>query len=115
MIIFSQTITHPFYLKQFASAKAKEIAAKNIGSKSSLVDISSTLNMALGADGNGMKDERSDMAGTLMTIFRRYKSRSNNKKSSNFRDVERVLGSVEVRYTFHVLLTLRICFILPFF
>lgn len=84
---------------QFAAARAREIAAKKkqnnilIGTKNGLVDITSALSTALGGNGVGMKDERSDMKGTLMAIFRKLKSRI---KMSKTRDVERVLDAVEV-------------------
>jgi len=84
---------------QFAAARAREIAAKKkqnnklIGTQNGLVDITSALSTALGGNGVGMKDERSDMKGTLMAIFRKLKSRI---KMSKTRDVERVLDAVEV-------------------
>jgi chromosome transmission fidelity protein 18 len=91
------------YTLQFAAAKARESAgfkrhhAKLSGSQSKLVDISSSLRTALGENGNGLKDDRGDMSGTLMTIFRKLKSRAVSNSSASRRDVERVLGSVEVR------------------
>jgi len=94
------------YTLQFAAAKARETAGNKkqnghaFGTQSRLVDISSALSTALGANGNGLKDERSDMAGTLMTIFRKLKSRIGSDSSASRRGVERVLGSVEVRASF---------------
>jgi chromosome transmission fidelity protein 18 len=95
---------------QFAAARAREIATKKetddnlIGSKSTLVDITSALSTALGGNGGGMKDSRSDMAGTLMAIFRKVKARA---KIRNIRDVERVLDAVEVRLFHFVKILLR--------
>jgi chromosome transmission fidelity protein 18 len=86
---------------QFAAARAREIAAKKkqnnnlIGTKNGLVDITSALSTALGGNGVGMKDERSDMKGTLIAIFRKLKSKI---KMSKTRDVERILDAVEVSF-----------------
>ena len=84
---------------QFAAARAREIARKKrnnddlTGAKNGLVDITSALSTALGGNGGGMKDKRSDMAGTLMSIFRKIKA---GAKIGKTRDVERVLNAVEV-------------------
>ena len=89
---------------QFAAARAREIAMKkrqrdafsSAGSKKSLVDITSALNMALGKNGNGLKDERGDMAGTLTAIFRKLKSKTMGNTTMRRRDVDRILAAVEV-------------------
>ncbi len=92
------------YTLQFAAAKARELAINKkqsrykFGTQSSLVDISSALSTAL--NGAGLKDERSDMSGTLMTIFRKLKSKIGNDGSGCRRGVERILGSVEVNLLF---------------
>jgi len=80
------------YTLQFASARAKEIAAntnRNDNTGESLVDISSTLSSAL--NGDGLKDERKDIVGTVTAIFRKEKA----KKTSGVRGV---LDSVQVRF-----------------
>ena len=87
---------------QFASARAKEIAAKKrkeddlIGTANSMIDITSALSLALGGNGRGLKDARGDLSGTLMAIFRKLKARTNSNSSVRNRDVERVLEAVEV-------------------
>lgn len=99
------------YTLQFASARTREIAMKKmmkeealgIGRGSNMVDISQALSTALGGNGRGMKDERSDVSGTISTVFRKSKkqkiiskSSSAGKSNDNFRsDVDCVLQAVE--------------------
>ncbi|GFH61721.1 hypothetical protein CTEN210_18197 [Chaetoceros tenuissimus] len=83
---------------QFAAARAREMALnkqkKNqdmIGANDVLVDITAALSNALGGNGLGLKDQRSDMGGTLMKIFKKFKG-----KSKSSRDVERILQAADV-------------------
>ena len=109
------------YTLQFASARAKEIDSKKrnkiegyqgtgvtkdkIRGRNSnpMVDISPALNVALGGNGRGMKDEQTEITGTLSAVFRKLKSRKiggvaiSSKKNGFGRDVDRVLKAVEVR------------------
>jgi chromosome transmission fidelity protein 18 len=91
------------YTLQFVAAKARDDAVmRNRGTLEDLVtvDLSNSLTSAL--NGEGMKDERNDISGTLTTIFR--KKKENNLKvkhslifKSSVNDSERVLNSVQVR------------------
>jgi chromosome transmission fidelity protein 18 len=92
------------YTLQFASARAKEIFFKKKKRDgivqdfhNSVIDISPVLNVALNGNSRGMKDIRSDITGTLRTIFRKLKSKKIGGSSSlsSPRDVERVLKTVE--------------------
>ena len=105
---------------QFASARAREEAGAlkprggrrggggggGVGAVGPVVDISDALGSALG--GGGMKDERSDLSDTVVTVFRMLKKRvtalgagagagDGGRKNKTPRDVERVLRAVEVR------------------
>jgi chromosome transmission fidelity protein 18 len=92
---------------QFASSRAKEVAALNRrrgeGGESlrdsSLVDISPTLKGAL--NGDGMKDQRNDVAGTITTIFRKQQEKKFGDLFGTTKDRRsttiRVLDSVQVR------------------
>jgi chromosome transmission fidelity protein 18 len=95
------------YTLQFASSRAREVEKLNrrrgeAGEAlrdSSLVDISPFLKSAL--DGDGMKDQRNDVAGTITSIFRKQKEKkfgdlfgaTKDRRSS----AVRVLDSVQVR------------------
>ncbi len=92
------------YTLQFAAARARELSIKRRNNGSidpdyhhSVVDIAPVLNIALNGNGRGMKDLRSDMTGTLRTIFRKLKQKKilGSKGSISTRDVERVLNVVE--------------------
>jgi len=95
---------------QFASARAREIhfltkKKRNdidLDLHNSVVDISPVLNVALNGDGpRGMKDTRSDIIGTLKSVFRKIKLKraagdnSTSSSSKLKRDVERVLQIVD--------------------
>jgi len=92
------------YTLQFASARAREVAQKQWeieglrGKNERVVDISHVLSTALTGRGRGMKDESTDLMGTLTTIFRtlKMKQMTGNLRSKTTRDVERVLAAVEV-------------------
>lgn len=81
------------YTLQFAAAEVHQKASKD-------ADISHALTSAL--NGNGMKDDRSDVAGTTMTIFRKKKKGNGDKLwgTKQLQDTrtntERVLEAVEV-------------------
>ncbi|KAL3810852.1 hypothetical protein ACHAXA_005852 [Cyclostephanos tholiformis] len=73
------------YALQFASARARELAARkrdretggvaSRGDKDGLmVDISSSLMAALGDNGSGMKDMQGDVSSTVATVFRKGKA-----------------------------------------
>lgn len=90
---------------QFASARAKEIAAykrrndENFDKNISIVDITSALVPSLRNE-TGSKDERSDFTGTLTSIFRKNKKvgkgyNTSSVQNKNQRDVERILESVD--------------------
>lgn len=90
---------------QFASARAKEIAAykrrndENFDKNISTVDITSALVPSLSNE-TGSKDERNDFTGTLTSIFRKNKKggkgyNSSSVQNKNQRDVERILKSVD--------------------
>jgi chromosome transmission fidelity protein 18 len=93
---------------QFASSRAKVLAAeKEIVSSSDAnhmhdgvtVDITQTLRNIL--YGEGMKDERNDITGTINCIFRKEKettkiSRKKIAKTSTERSLEKVLDAVQV-------------------
>jgi chromosome transmission fidelity protein 18 len=97
------------YSLQFAAARAKEIAKKkrvqqeekgDFGS-TDVIDISHALSSAVSGSGRGMKDERSDISGTISTVFRKLKKGSPPQAVQSVNpdgrgDVERVLGAVEV-------------------
>ncbi len=90
---------------QFASATARDVYLKKkkddaivVNIHNHVVDISQVLDVALNGSGRGMKDIRSDMAGTLRTIFRKLKLKKiagSPQKISSSRDVERVLEVVD--------------------
>lgn len=94
------------YTLQFASARAREIAAykrrndDNFDPDISTVDITSTLAPVLGNQ-TGNKDERSDFTGTLASIFRKMKKGGKVyddaivRSKSHPRDVERIIESVD--------------------
>lgn len=109
------------YALQFASSRARELAAKKreregSGGMSSsnkgdalMVDISSTLMAALGENGNGMKDMQGDISSTVATVFRKAKSTKDsignkqqktsnglsNRESSSLKGVDVVLKVVD--------------------
>ena len=80
------------YTLQFASARARELAAQR-KDDSSIVDISSTLKSAL--KGDGMKDARNDVAETVTAVFRKVKG---TQSAARPETVTRVLRLVEVRF-----------------
>jgi len=93
------------YTLQFASSRAKvQAASKSVGSRVALqdgatVDISNALKSAL--NGDGMKDERNDVAGTVTTIFRKEKDKQfGNSMANSVKDIRRsadkVLDAVQV-------------------
>jgi len=63
-----------------------------------VADISHVLGIALSGRGRGMKDERTDLMGTLTIIFRKVKMKpiKGNSRPKCTRDVERVLAAVDV-------------------
>ena len=80
------------YTLQFAAAEVRQ---------SEKIDISKALMSAL--NGNGMKDDRTDVAGTTLTVFKRIKKKGKSDKlwgthqmSDPRTSVERVLDAVEV-------------------
>lgn len=95
------------YTLQFASSRAREVAKLNrcrgeAGESlrdCSLVDISPSLKSAL--DGDGMKDQRNDVAGTITSIFRKQKEKKFGDLFGATKDhrsnAVRVLDSVQVR------------------
>ena len=80
------------YTLQFASARARELAAQR-KDDSSIVDISSTLKSAL--QGDGMKDARNDVAETVTAVFRKLKG---TQSAARHETMTRVLRLVEVRF-----------------
>jgi hypothetical protein len=86
------------YTLQFAAAQVhrqQKISNKNM-------DISTSLQSAL--KGDGMKDDRTDIAGTTMTVFRKTRNKGKDDRLWGTRQasdprtsVERVLDAVEVR------------------
>jgi chromosome transmission fidelity protein 18 len=96
------------YTLQFASSRARELASLERHSRdrgealrdSSVVDISQSLGSAL--NGDGMKDQRNDVAGTITTIFRKKKEKAFGELFGAGKDTRsstvRVLDSVEVRW-----------------
>eukprot|EP00550_Attheya_septentrionalis_P001585 CAMPEP_0198293954 /NCGR_PEP_ID=MMETSP1449-20131203/19724_1 /TAXON_ID=420275 /ORGANISM="Attheya septentrionalis, Strain CCMP2084" /LENGTH=1067 /DNA_ID=CAMNT_0043993725 /DNA_START=108 /DNA_END=3311 /DNA_ORIENTATION=- len=96
------------YSLQFAAARAREIARKkrmkqeekgDFGS-TDVIDISHALSSAVSGSARGMKDERSDISGTISTVFRKLKKGSPPQAVQAVNpdgrgDVERVLGAVE--------------------
>jgi chromosome transmission fidelity protein 18 len=80
------------YTLQFASARARELAARK-AEHSSIVDISSTLKSSL--KGNGMKDARNDVAGTVTAIFRKTKAKQGAARPDTMTSV---LQIVEVSF-----------------
>ena len=98
------------YTMQFASARAREMAAKKLlkqeatgvsRGKSGVVDISQALSASLGGGGRGMKDERSDVADTITAVFRKLKKphvgaeAQGGVAGSRKRDVQRILQAVD--------------------
>ena len=98
------------YTLQFASARAREMAAKKLlkqeatgvsRGKSGVVDISQALTASLGGGGRGMKDERSDVADTITAVFRKLKKShvttdaQDDAANTRKRDVERILQAVD--------------------
>ena len=98
------------YTLQFASARAREMAAKKLlkqeatgvsRGKSGVVDISQALTASLGGGGRGMKDERSDVADTITAVFRKLKKShvttdaQDGGANTRKRDVERILQAVD--------------------
>jgi chromosome transmission fidelity protein 18 len=91
------------YTLQFASSRARELAVakKRAGGSienGTLVDLSEALIGAL--NGDGMMDERNDVAGTVTAVFRRFKERKLNDKPyhiirDNRTSVDRVLDAVQ--------------------
>ena len=66
-----------------------------------MIDISHALSSAVSGSARGMKDERSDISGTISTVFRKLKKGSPPQAVQSVNpdgrgDVERVLGAVEV-------------------
>jgi len=74
------------YTLQFASARARELAARTT---ESIVDISSTLKSAL--KGDGMKDTRNDVAGTISMIFRKVKGKQGAPRPETMTHVLRMV------------------------
>ena len=98
------------YTLQFASARAREMAAKKFlkqestsvsRGKSGVVDISQALTASLGGGGRGMKDERSDVADTISAVFRKLKKShastdaQGDVANARKRDVERILQAID--------------------
>lgn len=89
------------YTLQFASYRAKSRSGGDaLQDDSAVADISSALNSAL--NGDGMKDKRNDVAGTITTIFRKEKEKKLGGSTSGAGrykrpSADRVLDSVEVR------------------
>ena len=85
------------YTLQFASAKAKSLAS----AATKTIDIGNTLKSAL--NGDGLKDERNDLAGTVTTIFRKEKETGNIRGSKrgggSSKSTEKVLDVVRVSTT----------------
>ena len=91
------------YTLQFAAAEVHQTGGKQA------IDISKALMSAL--NGNGMKDDRTDVAGTTMTVFKKSKKKGKNDKlwgthqmSDPRTSVERVLDAVEVSTLFSIFL-----------
>ncbi len=85
------------YTLQFVSARAREMTGKKrLKDSSRVVDITSALSGVLGGSSGGLKDERTDMSDTLVTIFRKIKNKKRTKGATSKGDIERVLKSVEV-------------------
>lgn len=93
------------YTLQFASSRAKVLAATKSGGvcNGSTVDISKALQSAL--NGDGMKDERNDVVGTITTIFRKERedkfgvtiAESGRKSSDKVLDAVRVSHLIPLR------------------
>ncbi len=82
------------YALQFASSRARELAARKLEREAGgvvsrkdglMVDISSTLIAALGDNGNGMKDMQGDVSSTVATVFRKGKAQIRDIGHSNKR------------------------------
>ena len=94
------------YTLQFAASRAREIASQEMrkehvvpNSRTSVIDISRVLNVSLNGKAKGMKDQRSDVIGTLSVIFRKVKKiegLGKKRKSSRHGDVHKILYAVEV-------------------
>jgi chromosome transmission fidelity protein 18 len=112
------------YTLQFASSRAREVATltrrRGEGGESlrdsSLVDISPSLKSAL--NGDGMKDQRNDVAGTITSIFRKQKEKKKfgdlfGAAKDHRSNTVRVLDSVQVRtlVAFGSALVLVLCYI----
>ena len=97
MTAASGDIRSCLYTLQFASAKARSVA--NEAAKT--VDIASSLKSALGGD--GLKDERNDVAGTVTTIFRKQKEtgKIRGSKRGGPRTTDKVLEAVRVSIWFY--------------
>ncbi|GKY95302.1 hypothetical protein MPSEU_000492000 [Mayamaea pseudoterrestris] len=85
------------YTMQFAAYQARELSAGNTtltgnSSKSFSVDIGDALFEALG--GNGLKDERKDVAGTVSVIFRKQKETNSQRAKGQSHSTDRVMRAV---------------------
>jgi chromosome transmission fidelity protein 18 len=78
---------------QFVSSRAKALAAA-IQHGDAVIDISKALQSSL--NGEGMKDERNDVGGTLMTIFQKEKAEQYEKAKVCRKSTDRVLDAMSV-------------------
>jgi chromosome transmission fidelity protein 18 len=93
------------YTLQFVAYRARElsmgkrlIVGENEDASHSLsVDIGDALTESLG--GNGMKDERSDAAGTISAVFRKIKETWSKDSVDQPRSIDRVFQSITVSWT----------------
>ena len=80
---------------QFAAAKAREKTTLTPSRKSTVVDISPSLQSAL--KGDGLKDSRNDIADTMAQVFRKRKDKLVRHQSRRCERADRVWKAVEVR------------------
>ena len=78
---------------QFSAARVRESRVTN----ERFADISQALTSVLGGRDHGIKDQRSDNASVLYTVFKKVKVNPFKKAHHIIRDTERIIGVISVR------------------